>query len=138
NVGKSTLINSLAKRKSAKTGNKPGITKSNQWIKTKSNLELLDTPGILWPKFEDENVGLHLAFTGAIKNEILDIESLALKLIEFLAKNFPNLLNSRYNIEISDKSYLQIMEEIGKKRGALIKGGEIDYAKISNIILDEF
>ncbi len=138
NVGKSTLINSLAKRKSAKTGNKPGITKSNQWIKTKSNLELLDTPGILWPKFEDENVGLHLAFTGAIKNEILDIESLALKLIEFLAKNFPNLLNSRYNIEISDKSYLQIMEEIGKKRGALIEGGEIDYAKISNIILDEF
>lgn len=138
NVGKSTLINSLAKRKSAKTGNKPGITKSNQWIKTKTNLELLDTPGILWPKFEDENVGLHLAFTGAIKNEILDIESLALKLIEFLAKNFPNLLNSRYNIEISDKSYLQIMEEIGKKRGALIKGGEIDYAKISNIILDEF
>jgi len=138
NVGKSTLINTLAKKKSAKTGNKPGITKSNQWIKTKSNLELLDTPGILWPKFEDKRVGLHLAFTGAIKDEILDIETLALKLIEILAKNFPNLLKNRYNVEIDNKSYLQVMEEIGRKRGALIKGGEIDYTKTSNIILDEF
>lgn len=138
NVGKSTLINTLAKKKSAKTGNKPGITKSNQWIKTKSNLELLDTPGILWPKFEDKRVGLHLAFTGAIKDEILDIETLALKLIEILAKNFPNLLKNRYNVEIDSKSYLQVMEEIGRKRGALIKGGEIDYTKTSNIILDEF
>lgn len=138
NVGKSTLINTLAKKKSAKTGNKPGITKSNQWIKTKSNLELLDTPGILWSKFEDKRVGLHLAFTGAIKDEILDIETLALKLIEILAKNFPNLLKNRYNVEIDNKSYLQVMEEIGRKRGALIKGGEIDYTKTSNIILDEF
>lgn len=138
NVGKSTLINTLAKKKSAKTGNKPGITKSNQWIKTKSNLELLDTPGILWPKFEDKRVGLHLAFTGAIKDEILDIETLALKLIEILAKNFPNLLKNRYNVEIDNKSYSQVMEEIGRKRGALIKGGEIDYTKTSNIILDEF
>lgn len=138
NVGKSTLINTLAKKKSPKTGNKPGITKSNQWIKTKSNLELLDTPGILWPKFEDKRVGLHLAFTGAIKDEILDIETLALKLIEILAKNFPNLLKNRYNVEIDNKSYLQVMEEIGRKRGALVKGGEIDYTKTSNIILDEF
>ena len=138
NVGKSTLINTLARRKSAKTGNKPGITRSNQWIKTKANLELLDTPGILWPKFEDKKVGLNLAFTGAIKDEILDRESLALKLIESLAENFPNLLNYRYNVEINDKSYLQIMEEIGIKRGALLKGGEIDYTKVSNIILDEF
>lgn len=138
NVGKSTLINTLAKKKSAKTGNKPGITKSNQWIKTKFNLELLDTPGILWPKFEDEEVGLNLAFTGAIKDEILDIETLALKLTEVLIKNFPNLLNNRYNIEIDNKSPLQVMEEIGKKRGAITKGGEIDYTKTSNIILDEF
>ncbi len=138
NVGKSTLINTLAKKKSAKTGNKPGITKSNQWIKTKSNLELLDTPGILWPKFEDKQVGLNLAFTGAIKDEILDRETLALKLIETLAKNFPNLLKSRYNVEIIDKTYLEIMEEIGRKRGALVKGGEIDYSKVSNIVLDEF
>lgn len=138
NVGKSTLINTLAKKKSAKTGNKPGITKSNQWIKTKSNLELLDTPGILWPKFEDKQVGLNLAFTGAIKDEILDRETLTLKLIETLAKNFPNLLKSRYNVEIIDKTYLEIMVEIGRKRGALVKGGEIDYSKVSNIVLDEF
>lgn len=138
NVGKSTLINSLAGRKGAKTGNRPGVTKSNQWIKTKGNLELLDTPGILWPKFEDPEVGLNLAFTGAIKDEILDIETLALKLIERLANYFPNLLNNRYNIEIEGKSYLDIMEEIGKKRGCIIKGGEIDYTKVSNIILDEF
>lgn len=138
NVGKSTLINTLARKKSAKTGDKPGITKSNQWIKTKFNLDLLDTPGILWPKFEDKKVGLHLAFTGAIKDEILDIETLALKLVETLVKDFPNLLNSRYNIDIENKSPLEIMEEIGKKRGALIKGGEIDYTKTSSIILDEF
>ncbi len=138
NVGKSTLINSLSGRKGAKTGNKPGVTKTNQWIKTKGNLELLDTPGILWPKFEDPEVGLNLAFTGAIKDEILDIETLALKLIEKLANYFPNLLNNRYNIEIEGKPYLDIMEEIGRKRGCIVKGGEIDYTKVSNIILDEF
>ena len=138
NVGKSTLINSLSGRKGAKTGNKPGVTKSNQWIKTKGNLELLDTPGILWPKFEDPDVGLNLAFTGAIKDEILDIETLALRLVERLANYFPNLLNNRYNIEIEGKSYLEIMEEVGRRRGCIIKGGEIDYTKVSNIVLDEF
>lgn len=138
NVGKSTLINSLSGKKGAKTGNRPEITKSNQWIKTKGNLELLDTPGILWPKFEDEEVGINLAFTGAIKDEILDIETLALRLVERLVKYFPNLLNSRYNIEIQGKSYLEIMEDIGRNRGCLIKGGEIDYTKVANIILDEY
>ena len=138
NVGKSTLINTLSGRKGAKTGNKPGITKTNQWIKTKGNLELLDTPGILWPKFEDQEVGLNLAFTGAIKDEILDIETLCLKLIERLANYFPNLLNSRYNIEIEGKTYLDVMEEIGRRRGCIIKGGEIDYTKVSHIVLDEF
>ncbi|WP_353093876.1 ribosome biogenesis GTPase YlqF [Tissierella praeacuta] len=138
NVGKSTLINSLSGRKGAKTGNKPGVTKSNQWIKTKGKLELLDTPGILWPKFEDPQVGLNLAFTGAIKDEILDIETLALKLIERLVNYFPNLLNNRYNIDVKDKLYLDIMEEIGRRRGCIIKAGEIDYTKVSNIILDEF
>lgn len=138
NVGKSTLINSLTGRKGAKTGNRPGVTKSNQWIKTKGNLELLDTPGILWPKFEDPDVGLNLAFTGAIKDEILDIETLALKLIEKLANYFPNLLNNRYNVKIEGKPYLEIMEEIGRKRGCIVKGGEIDYTKVSTIILDEF
>jgi len=138
NVGKSTLINSLSRRKGTKTGNRPGITKTNQWIKTRGKLELLDTPGILWPKFEDMEVGLNLAFTGAIKDEILDIESLALKLIERITMNFPNLLNNRYNVDTEGKMYLDIMEEIAVKRGCLIKGGEIDYTKVSNIILDEF
>lgn len=138
NVGKSTLINTLSGRRGAKTGNKPGITKTNQWIKIKGNLELLDTPGILWPKFEDLEVGLNLAFTGAIKDEILDIETLCLKLIERLANYFPNLLNNRYSVEIEGKSYLDIMEEIGRRRGCLIRGGEIDYTKVSHIVLDEF
>ncbi|HZK33431.1 MAG TPA: ribosome biogenesis GTPase YlqF [Tissierellaceae bacterium] len=138
NVGKSTLINTLSGRKSAKIGNRPGITKHNQWIKIKNKLELLDTPGILWPKFEDKEVGINLAFTGAIKDEILDIETLALRLIERLVLYFPNLLENRYNIEIMGKSNLDIMEDIGKKRGCIIKGGEIDYTLVSNIILDEF
>lgn len=138
NVGKSTLINTLSGRKSAKIGNRPGITKHNQWIKIKNKLELLDTPGILWPKFEDKEVGLNLAFTGAIKDEILDVETLGLKLIERLALYFPKLLQNRYNVEIEGKSYLDIMEDIGRRRGCIIRGGEIDYTKVSNIVLDEF
>ena len=138
NVGKSTLINTLSGRKGAKTGNKPGVTKSNQWIKTKGKLELLDTPGILWPKFEEEIVGLNLAFTGAIKDEILDVETLAYKFIERIISIYPEALVRRYNFEIDGLSILEIMEEIGKKRGCIIQGGEIDYTKVSNIILDEF
>lgn len=138
NVGKSTLINALSGRRGARVGNKPGITKSNQWIKTKGRLQLLDTPGILWPKFEDEKVGLNLAFTGAIKDEILDIETLALRLIERLITLFPDLLEKRYNIELNNKNPLEVMELIGRKRGCIIRGGEIDYTKVSNIVLDEF
>ena len=138
NVGKSTIINTLAGRKSAKTGNRPGVTKINQWIKIKGVLELLDTPGILWPKFEDEEVGLNLAFTGAIKDEILDTDTLALRLLEKLIYISPELLEDRYNIELENKTPLEIMEAIAAKRGCLIKGGEIDYTKVSNIILDEF
>lgn len=138
NVGKSTLINTLSGRKGAKTGNRPGVTRTNQWIKLKGSLELLDTPGILWPKFEDEKVGLNLAFTGAIKDEILDVETLCLRFLEILMDRFPNMLSNRYNIEIDDKTALEIMEEIGSKRGCIIKKGEIDYTKVSNIILDEF
>lgn len=138
NVGKSTLINSLSGRKGTKTGNRPGVTKSNQWIKTKGSLELLDTPGILWPKFEDQQVGLNLAFTGAIKDEILDVETLALRLIERLMAYFPRLLENRYGIEVDDNTPLDIMIEIGKKRGCIIRGGEIDYTKVSTIVLDEF
>lgn len=138
NVGKSTLINTLSGRKGAKTGNIPGITKVNQWIKIRGKLELLDTPGILWPKFEDKKVGINLAFTGAIKDEILDTETLALKLIERLVLYFPNLFKIRYNVKIEGQSYLDIMEDIARKRGCIIKGGEIDYTKVSNILLDEF
>lgn len=138
NVGKSTLINSLSGRKGAKTGNRPGITKTNQWIKIKGILELLDTPGILWPKFEEERVGLNLAYTGAIKDSILDTETLALKLVEKLSKIYPQALVTRYNVELEDKTPLEIMEQIGKNRGCIIRGGEIDYTKTTNIILDEF
>lgn len=138
NVGKSTLINNLAGRKGAKTGNKPGITKSNQWIKTRGKLELLDTPGILWPKFEEEQVGLNLAFTGAIKDEILDIETLALRFIEYIVKDYSYLLTKRYKIETEGLSPLEIMKEIARKRGCIIRGGEIDYTKVANLILDEF
>jgi ribosome biogenesis GTPase A len=139
NVGKSTLINSLAGRKSAKTGNRPGITKTNQWIKTKGGIELLDTPGILWPKFEEEQVGINLAFTGAIKDEILDTETLALKLVEKLMTVKPQALFDRYNIEMdNDYEPLEAMEAIAAKRGCLLKGGSYDYEKVSRIILDEF
>ena len=138
NVGKSTLINTLSGRKGTKTGNRPGITKTNQWIKTRGLLELLDTPGILWPKFEDQSVGLNLAFTGAIKDEILDTETLALRLLERLILSFPNLIQKRYGIEINEDTGLNVMGKIAKKRGCIIRGGEIDYTKVSVIILDEF
>lgn len=138
NVGKSTLINTLSGRKGTKTGNRPGITKTNQWIKTRGVLELLDTPGILWPKFEDQSVGLNLAFTGAIKDEILDTETLALRLLERLIISFPHLIEKRYGIEINNDNGLKVMEKIAIKRGCIIRGGEVDYTKVSGIILDEF
>lgn len=139
NVGKSTLINSLAGRKGAKTGNRPGVTKCKQWIKLKGNIELLDTPGILWPKFEDKQVALKLAFTGAIKDEILDTETLALKLVENIIKIDANLLEKRYDIEVREENTaLEVMENIASKRGCVIRGGETDYSRVSGIILDEF
>ncbi len=138
NVGKSTLINTLSGKKGTKTGNRPGITRTNQWIKIRGSLELLDTPGILWPKFEEEIVGLNLAFTGAIKDEILDRETLALKLIEVLIRTSLNLMVKRYDMDMEGKSAIQVMESIGERRGCIIRGGEIDYTKVSNIILDEF
>lgn len=138
NSGKSTFINSISGTKSARTGNRPGVTKTNQWIKIHSKLHLLDTPGVLWPKFE-EKVGLNLAFTGAIKDEIMDIETLALKLIGKLKKIAPAALEERYKLSnIEDKEAIEIMDEIGKNRGALMRGGLIDYEKVSGIILDEF
>lgn len=138
NSGKSTFINSISGTKSARTGNRPGVTKTNQWIKIHSKLHLLDTPGVLWPKFE-EKVGLNLAFTGAIKDEIMDRETLALKLIEKLKNIAPASLEERYKIsDIKEISPLEIMDEIGKNRGALMRGGLIDYEKVSGIVLDEF
>lgn len=138
NVGKSTLINRIANRRSAKVGNRPGVTRQNQWIKTGKDFELLDTPGVLWPKFESEEIGLDLAFTGAIKDEIMDTETLAFKLIEKLNHIDKGIIETRYKIETDGLSTLEIMEAIGQKRGCLIRGGEFDYEKISNIVLDEF
>ena len=139
NVGKSTFINSISKRKSAKIGDRPGVTKQVQWIKTKNDLELLDTPGVLWPKFEDERIGLHLAFTGAIKDEIMDIENLAFRFIDELNKRDVNILKNRYNLsEDSYEDTLYLMDEIGRNRGAILKKKEIDYFKVANLVLDDF
>lgn len=139
NVGKSTFINSISKRKSAKIGDRPGVTKQVQWIKTKNDLELLDTPGVLWPKFEDERIGLHLAFTGAIKDEIMDIENLTFRFIDELNKRDVNILKNRYNLsEDSYEDTLYLMDEIGRNRGAILKKNEIDYFKVANLVLDDF
>lgn len=139
NVGKSTFINSISKRKSAKIGDRPGVTKQVQWIKTKNDLELLDTPGVLWPKFEDERIGLHLAFTGAIKDEIMVIENLAFRFIDELNKKDVNILKNRYNLsEDSYEETIFLMDEIGRNRGAILKKNEIDYFKVANLVFDDF
>lgn len=138
NVGKSTFINKMAKNNIAKTGDRPGVTKSKQWIKTKMDIEMLDTPGVLWPKFEDEETALNLAFTGAIKDEIVDTEELALKLVERLQNLYPKQLMERYKIEEINEDPLENLNEIARKRGCLLKKGEIDYNRIAMILLDEF
>ena len=139
NSGKSSYINRLAGRASATVGDRPGVTRGQQWIRLKSGIELLDTPGILWPKFEDEKVGLHLAFTGAVKDEIMDIELLACKLAEFLNENYRELLCARYKLEDTEGMQgFELVEYIGKKRGFVVSGGEIDFLRASNILLDEF
>ncbi|MGM9977623.1 MAG: ribosome biogenesis GTPase YlqF [Clostridium sp.] len=138
NCGKSTFINKLAKNNIAKTGDRPGVTKSKQWIKTSLDIELLDTPGVLWPKFEDEEVALNLAFTGAIKDEVMDIEELAYKLVQRLQKYYPEKLKERYKIEEIFEDPLETLNAIARKRGCLVRGGEIDYNRISVILLDEF
>jgi ribosome biogenesis GTPase A len=138
NVGKSTFINKMAKNNIAKTGDRPGVTKSKQWIKTKIGIELMDTPGVLWPKFEDEKVGLNLAFTGAIKDEIMDVEGLTLKLIEQLQHSHPQRLINRYKLAEISEDPLENMDNIGRKRGAVVSGGNIDYNRVAVMFLDEF
>jgi len=138
NVGKSSFINKMAKNNIAKTGDRPGVTKSRQWIKTSIGIELMDTPGILWPKFEDEEVALNLAFTGAIKDEIMDIEELALKLVERLQQYYPERLMQRYKLQELSENPLDTLDNIAKKRGAVISGGNIDYNRVAVLLLDEF
>lgn len=137
NVGKSTFINSFAKKACTKVGNKPGVTKGKQWIKINKNVELLDTPGILWPKFEDDTVGEHLAFIGSINDEILQKVELCTDLIDFLKMMYPGMLGSRYQIPEELSSH-EIIAEIAKSRGCLLKGNELNYEKAAGIILDEF
>lgn len=138
NVGKSTFINKMAKNNIAKTGDRPGVTKNKQWIKTKLGIELMDTPGVLWPKFEDEIVGLNLAFTGAIKDEIMDTEESALKLVERLQETNPEELMTRYKLTELHENPLDNLDAIARKRGAIMSGNQIDYNRIAGIILDEF
>jgi len=150
NVGKSSFINRIAKKNSAEVGNRPGVTKQKQWIRINEHIELMDTPGILWPKFESENVALNLAYTGTIKDDILEITEIAYYLIKFLLENYRNNLIERYSLnekvvndileqnQEENQNIYEIMQLIGKRRGAIISGGNIDDEKTSKIILDDF
>ena len=137
NVGKSTFINALAGKACAKTGNKPGVTKGKQWIRLNKNVELLDTPGILWPKFEDQTVGLRLAFIGSIKDEILNTEELAAEMIQFMKKNYVGVLAEKYAIIEDDDPY-QCLADIAKSRHCLLRGNELDTAKAATLLIDDF
>ena len=137
NVGKSTFINTFAGKACAKTGNRPGVTKGKQWIRLNKNVELLDTPGILWPKFEDQQVGIRLACVGSIKDDILNMEELALWLIEHLKKDYPGALEKRYGIS-EEGTAVEILGKIARARGCLKKGQELDYVKASGLLFDDF
>lgn len=137
NVGKSTFINTFAGKACAKTGNRPGVTKGKQWIRLNKNVELLDTPGILWPKFEDQTVGLRLAFIGSIKDEILQTEELASELVKFLNQSYPGVLEEKYTIESSDDNY-EVLRRIAESRHCLVRGSELDVEKAAAILLDDF
>ena len=136
NVGKSTFINTFAGRACAKTGNKPGVTRGKQWIRLNKNVELLDTPGILWPKFEDQSVGLHLACIGAVRDDLLPAEELAMELLGLLKEHYPGLLEKRYQVQ--EGSAAQMLEAIAKSRNCIKKGNELDYGKAAALIIDEF
>ena len=137
NVGKSTFINALAGKACAKTGNKPGVTKGKQWIRLNKSVELLDTPGILWPKFEDQEVGLKLAFIGSIKDEILQTEELAAELVKFMKISYPGVLEEKYAIPEPEDAY-ECLAEIAKSRHCLVRGSELDTEKAAAILLDDF
>jgi ribosome biogenesis GTPase A len=151
NVGKSTFINKITNRKAAQVGNKPGVTRQKQWVRVDNDIELMDTPGILWPKFESQTVGMNLAFTGTIKDDVLEKTEIAFELLKFLLNNYIDNVTERFKLDkieiesiLNNKdvdendNYVEILDTIAKKRGAIISGGRIDYEKISGIILDEF
>ncbi len=138
NVGKSSLINRMTGRKSAQTGDRPGVTRGKQWLALKNGMQLLDTPGILWPKFEDPKAGLNLAFCGSIKDEILDTATLAMELIGVLQQSYPQLLMERYKLEEIFEQPLETMEEIARRRGFILPGKRIDYDRCARTVLDEF
>ena len=139
NVGKSTFINKVARRKTAKAEDRPGVTRTQQWVPVDRTLELMDTPGMLWPKFDDPQVGLHLAFTGAVRDEILDTETLACRLMELLGQRYPQALAERYKIEIApeDTGY-DLLMKAGRRRGFMVRGGEVDTERMAKVLLDEF
>lgn len=137
NVGKSSFINRIAGNNRAKAENRPGVTRGNQWFTVDKQLELLDTPGVLWPKFEDKTVGEHLAFTGAVADRILDTEWLAMQLLSILSSEYPEKLTERYGAELTSDSY-ELLCRIGKKRGMVIRGGETDTERAANMILEEY
>ena len=137
NVGKSTLINRLVGRKAVNVGNTPGVTKNLDWIRINENFELLDSPGILWPKFDDERVDLNLASLTAIKEEVLPLYDVVEYILRKLENKYPEILKNRYSVETINEDFIETLDVIGKKRGCLIKGGEIDYDKVINIIINE-
>ncbi len=139
NVGKSALINRLAGRSTAKTGDRPGVTRTQQWIKLGNGMELLDTPGILWPKFETTKVGLRLAASGAIKEEILPVEEIGLYLLNYIAKRYPDLIRDRYRVNPGkEREARLLLEEVGRRRGCMKKGGEIDLEKAAEVVLRDY
>ena len=147
NVGKSSFINRMAKTKKTKVGDKPGVTRGKQWVSIDKDVELLDMPGILWPKFDDQSVGMNLAYTGAVKDDILDVETLGCHLMAYLGEHYPDALKAAYKLsalpereaEKNDIAYgYRLLEAAGKKRGFLISGGEVDTERMAKILLDEF
>jgi ribosome biogenesis GTPase A len=137
NVGKSTFINAFAGKACTKTGNKPGVTKGKQWIHINKNLELLDTPGILWPKFDDKLVGMRLAMIGSMNDQVINLEDLSFEILKFIKENYPGFIKARYEMD-EDREILEIMDEIGRIRGCLKKGSMIDYEKLAGVIADDF